>query len=104
MILGADESKALANESLVDVAKHCIRAIHHAPQITGRVKVKTAIITGEALEPVIDVLEVIGEHQLVLWMDGLTYRTAYEEGNPPVLLLIGADLTKSQSGWDCGAC
>lgn len=104
MILGAEESKALATESLVDVAKHCIRAIHHAPQITGRVKVKTAILTGEALEPVIEVLEAIGEHQLVLWMDGLTYRTAYDEGNPPVLLLIGADLTKSQSGWDCGAC
>ena len=29
---------------------------------------------------------------------------AYDEGNPPVVLLLGADLTKSTSGWDCGAC
>jgi uncharacterized ferredoxin-like protein len=105
MFAGPEESKKMAYESLLDVATHVIHAVRHAPQITGRLEVKTAIVTGEDLLPLIEFLELVGEdHELVPWMDHMTYRKAYDEGKPPVVVLMGADLTKSASGWNCGAC
>lgn len=104
MIIEAEETKKVAHEALIDVAKHCVQAIYHAPQITGRLEVKTAIVTGEELQPAIDLLKVLGEDEMVLWMDAETYQMAMDEGNPPVVLFIGADLTKSQHVLNCGAC
>ena len=105
MYAGPEDSKNMAYEGLVDVAKHVIQAVRHAPQITGRLEVKTAIVTGEDLLPLIEFLELVGEdHELVPWMDHMTYRKAYDEGKPPVVVLIGADLTRGTSGWNCGAC
>jgi uncharacterized ferredoxin-like protein len=105
MFAGPEESKKMAYESVLDVATHVIHAVRHAPQITSRLEVKTAIVTGEDLLPLIEFLELVGEdHEVVPWMDHLTYRKAYDEGKPPVVVLMGADLTKSASGWNCGAC
>jgi len=104
MYYGHDEVKKLSQEALLDVAMHIVHAVQKAPQITGHLEVKTAVVTGEELLPIIELLEEVGEDEMVLWMDGMSYRTAYEEGNPPVLLLLGADLSKSKSNWDCGAC
>ncbi len=104
MYYGHEETARLSQQALVDVAMHVVHAVQKAPQITGLLQVKTAVVTGDELLPIIEMLEEIGEDEMVLWMDGMSYRTAYEEGNPPVLLLLGADLTKSRSNWDCGAC
>jgi len=105
MFAGPEDSKNMAYEGLVDVAKHVIQAVRHAPQITGRLEVKTAIVTGEDLLPLMEFLALVGEdNEAVPWMDNLTYRKAYDEGKPPVVVLMGADLTTSASGWNCGAC
>jgi uncharacterized ferredoxin-like protein len=104
MFAGPEDTDKMAYKGVLDVANHVIHAIKHAPQVTSRIDVKTAIVTGDDLLPIIEFLEAVGEEELVLWMDGMTYRKAYEEGKPPVLLLIGSDLTTSASGWDCGAC
>jgi len=37
-------------------------------------------------------------------MDYLVYKEAIDRGHPPVVVMIGADLTRSNVGWDCGAC
>lgn len=97
-------TKIIATEALVDVAKHCLHAVYHAPQIDAPIGIKTAIVGGEVLEPIIETLEFLGDDELVPWMDGITYRKALEEDTLPVVLLIGADLSQSHAGWDCGAC
>lgn len=104
MIIGAEETKKLAYEELVGIAKHVVQAIYHAPQATGTIDIKTAIVTGEELQPAVDLLKVMGEVEMVMWMDCVTYQMAIDEGNPPVVLFIGADLTKSKNVLDCGAC
>lgn len=104
MFYDAKESKKLAYDGLLDVAKHCMHSIYTAPQIDSKMEIKTAILTGEAIEPIVEMLEAIGEYELICWMDAITYRLAMKKGITPVLLLIGADLSKSYSSWDCGAC
>jgi uncharacterized ferredoxin-like protein len=105
MYAGPEDTKKMAYEGLLDVANHVIQAVRHSPQITSRLDIKTGIVTGEDLLPLIEFMELVGEDdEAVPWMDGLTYRKAYEEGKPPVVVLFGADLTTSTSGWDCGAC
>jgi uncharacterized ferredoxin-like protein len=104
MYAGPEDTNKMAYDSVLDVASHVMHSVMHAPQITSRLDVKTAIVSGDDLLPIIEFLELVGDQELVLWMDGMSYRRAYEQGKPPVLLLIGADLTTSASGWDCGAC
>jgi len=104
MFIGAEETKKAAYEDLVNVAKHIVQAIYHAPQITGTIDIKTAIVTGEELQPAIDLMKVMGEVEMVPWMDYQTYQMAMDEGTPPVVLFIGADLTKSRNVLNCGAC
>jgi formate dehydrogenase beta subunit len=81
----------LANESLLEVAKHCAQAALHAPQLTGKTKVKIEIVAGDELKDFFSVSSVGGK--LGARLGGDTYRQAYEMGEPPVLMLIGADVT-----------
>jgi uncharacterized ferredoxin-like protein len=98
------EGKASAYESLVEVAKHCVQAVYKAPQVTARLELKTAIITGSDLDPVMDVMKTLGEGEFIMAMDHLTYLEAKEMGQQPIVVAIGANLTTSELGWDCGAC
>lgn len=96
--------KKVAQEQLLDVAKHCLNAFFKAPQITGYTKLDAEIVTDEDLVPIIEMLGALAKlNQFVRW-DYETFKTNYEAGNPPVLALFAADLTDSQMGWDCGAC
>lgn len=98
------EGRSTAYEALVDIAKHCIHAVYKAPQVTGRLELKTAIITNEELHPVMEVLSTLAEAEFVMEMDYLTYKDAAAMGQQPVVVAIGADVTYSELGWDCGAC
>jgi len=96
--------KEASQEHLLDVAKHCVHAYLKAPQVTGHTKLEAEIVTGEDLVPIIEMLGALAQvNQFVRW-DYETFKTNYDAGNPPVLVLMAADLTASQMGWDCGAC
>lgn len=93
-----------AQDHLLNVAKSMIQAAYKAPLTTGRVKLKTEIVTEEDLLPIIEMLGVLAKvSQFVAW-DYMTLKESYDAGYPPVLVLIGADTTLSEMAWNCGAC
>jgi NADPH-dependent glutamate synthase beta subunit-like oxidoreductase len=80
-----------AQEGLLQVAQHCAQAALHAPQLTGKTDIKMEILTGEELK---DFFAIMGEaNKRGAVLSGETYKAAYDLGQPPALLLIGADAT-----------
>ena len=49
-----------ANEHMLDVAKACAAAAAKAPAMSGRIDLKMEILTGDDLEPLIQVMETLG--------------------------------------------
>jgi formate dehydrogenase beta subunit len=85
------DGKKFAQEGLLQVAQHCAQAALHAPQLIGKTEIKMEIIQGEEME---DYIKVQAEaNKLGARLSGETYAGAYKMGEPPVLLLIGADVT-----------
>ena len=83
------DGNAYAQEGLLQVAQHCAQAALHAPQLTGKTEIKMEILTDKELE---DFFTVQGEaNKRGAILSGETYKAAYDIGQPPVLLLIGAD-------------
>ena len=97
-----DGNKA-AQDHLLDVAKSCILAAAKAPTLTHRLGLRTEIITDEDLEPILDILETLGETSAFQRHDAVALRHLAKEGRMPPVLLMGADLTQPAL-WDCGAC
>jgi uncharacterized ferredoxin-like protein len=92
-----------AHDHLLDVAKACALAASKAPVHTQRLKLMSEIITNEDIEPIIDVLESLGETSAFQLHDAVALRYLANQGKLPPVLLLGADLTKPAT-WDCGAC
>ena len=92
-----------AQDHLLDIAKGCILAAAKAPVMTHRLGLRTEIITGEDIEPILDILETLGETSAFQLHDAVALRHLAKEGRMPPILLLGADLTKPAL-WDCGAC
>ena len=84
------DGKKLAQDGLLEVAKHCAQAAMHAPQLTGKTRVKIEIVAGEELKNLFSVNNVSSKLGVRL---GAPYKSAYDLGEPPVLMLIGADVT-----------
>ncbi len=85
------DGNIFAQEGLLQVAQHCAQAALHAPQFTGKTEIKMEVLTGEDLE---DYFSIQGEaNRRGAVLSGETYKLAYDLGQPPVLLLIGADAT-----------
>ena len=97
-----DGNKA-AQEHLMDIAKACIMAAGKAPTMTGELKLYTEIITDEDFEPILDILETLGETSAFQRHDAVAFRHLIDKGMLPPVLLIGADLTEPAM-WNCGAC
>ena len=85
------DGKKFAQEGLMQVAQHCAQAALHAPQLTGKTDIKMEIIAGEELENYFSVQDAANKQGARF--SGETYRAAYKMGEPPVLVLIGADVT-----------
>jgi len=85
------DGKKFAQEGLLHVAQHCAQAALHAPQLTGQTEIKMEIVEGEELEDYFSVQD--AANKLGARFSGETYKLAYNQGEPPVLLLIGADVT-----------
>ena len=99
------DGKDLANEGLLSVAGLCATAALKAPQMTGTMELKIEIISGEDLDPLIEVLGILGEDNTVCYGDNKTLKACKDKGTPPVIMLIGGKgLGNSGLEWDCGAC
>ena len=83
------DGNVFAQEGLLHVAQHCAQAALHAPQLTGKTEIKMEILTGEELKDFFTIMGEANKRGAVL--SGETYKAAYDLGQPPVLLLIGAD-------------
>lgn len=85
------DGKKFAQEGLLQVAQHCAQAALHAPQLIGKTEIKMEVLAGEELKDYFSVQDVA--NKLGGRLGGETYKAAYGMGEPPVLLLIGADVT-----------
>jgi len=85
------DGKKFAQEGLMQVAQHCAQAALHAPQLIGKTNVKMEIVSGEELKDYFRVQD--AANKLGARLSGETYKAAYAMGEPPVVLLIGADVT-----------
>jgi NADPH-dependent glutamate synthase beta subunit-like oxidoreductase/uncharacterized ferredoxin-like protein len=85
------DGKKFAQEGLLQVAQHCAQAALHAPQLIGKTNVKMEIVAGEELKDYFRVQD--AANKLGARLSGETYKAAYDMGEPPVLLLIGADVS-----------
>ena len=94
------DGNAYAQEGLLQVAQHCAQAALHAPQLTGKTPIKMEIISGKDLEDFFSIQGEANKRGAVL--SGESYKAAYDLGQSPVLLLIGADATpdvKAPAEW-----
>jgi formate dehydrogenase beta subunit len=85
------DGKKLAQEGLLQVAQHCAQAALHAPQLIGKTEIKMEVVAGEELKDFFSMEAAANKHGARL--GGGNYKLAYNMGEPPVLLLIGADVT-----------
>lgn len=98
------DGKVAAGEVAMDVAKLAAVAAYRAPQVTGRLKLKAEIVTGEDLAPMVEFFEAVHPISPVMYFDYQTLKYFLDRGDPMPMLLLGADMTRSELGWDCGAC
>jgi uncharacterized ferredoxin-like protein len=92
-----------ANEHLLEVTKACALAAAKAPTLTGLFDLKMEIITGEDLEPMIQILESLGKTSNFQLNDATSFRSYKNEGVLPPVLLLGGDMGKPPM-WNCGGC
>jgi len=102
-----------AIDGLQTAAAQVLQSYYKAPQITSRIKLQSMVVTGEDLQPMVDL---VGALEKNLGKEGATsvffpiyndytfYKEAIQSGNAPTVLVLGADLTRSELGWNCGAC
>ncbi len=99
------DGKKFANDGLLTATQLCAMSALKAPQLTGTTQLKIEILTGEDLDPVIEVLGILGEDNTVCFGDNKTLQSCKEKGTLPVIMLIGGQgIGMSELGWDCGAC
>ncbi len=107
------DGKQHAHKALLAAAAQVLHAYYKAPQCTGRTKLQSMVLSGDELRPMIDLLgsleEALGREGassvfFPLYMDYLCYKDALQRDDPPVVLVLGANLMHSELGWNCGAC
>ena len=86
--MGVYDGSRQAQDHLFDVAKNVLQAFLHAPQITGRTVLRSVILTGEDVLPVIEVFEELAKVLSFIKISAELYRKTYDAGHPPVLLLL----------------
>ncbi len=111
--MGMIDGKVYSQDRLLDVAGHALHAYLSAPLVTSRLKQKAVIVHGADITPMLEFVEKL-EAKLgsdaakdtffPLYVDYMCFKTAINEGCPPVVLVLGADISIADLGWDCGAC
>jgi uncharacterized ferredoxin-like protein len=98
------DGKEAARDMVVEVAKLAAAAAYRTPQLTAKLELKTEIVTGKDLLPIIEFFEAIHPIAPVMYFDYKSLKYFIDSGYAPTVLLLGAELTRSELGWDCGAC
>jgi len=107
------EGRAFAQERLLDAAGHVLHAYFKAPQVTGRLNQKAVLVQGDEFAPMLEFLErlqkKLGSEAMKdtffpMYVDYMCFKAAIDQGQPPVVLVLGADLGAGDLAWDCGAC
>lgn len=98
------DGREAAQEAVLEAAKLGVAAAYRAPQLTGRLELKTEIVTGDDIAPIVEVFEAVHPISPVMYFDYQTLKYYLDRGVPVPILLLGADLTRAEMGWDCGAC
>ncbi len=96
--------KDAARECVLEVTKLAATAAYKAPQLTARLDLKTEIVTDEDQEPIMELFAEISPISSLMATDYTALNHFRENGEPLTFLLLGADLSRSELGWDCGAC
>ncbi len=97
------DGNRLANENLEALAGQVATAALKAPRMAGT-DIKIEILTGEDVMPLSELLGILGEASAFVAGDAACGRKAHEMGTPIVEILLGADTTRSDLNWNCGAC
>ncbi|MGB9499195.1 MAG: DUF2148 domain-containing protein [Dissulfuribacterales bacterium] len=98
------KSNDATSDAVLQVAKLALASAYRAPQLTGKLKLLTEIVTGEDQDPIIEFFGEIAPISPVMYFDWETLKYFRDRGEPLILLLIGTDVTRSELGWNCGAC
>ncbi len=106
------DGKKFSDERLMDAAGHVLHAYYRAPEITSRLGKQAVVISGDELLPILELIERTEEKVkdgiknlfMPMYMDYMCLKVAIEEGYSPVLVAMGANYSKADLGWDCGAC
>ncbi|MEW6261751.1 MAG: DUF2148 domain-containing protein [Thermodesulfobacteriota bacterium] len=107
------DGREFAQEELLHSAGIVLNAYYKAPLVTSRLEQKAMIVYGEEMAPMFELIEVIQGKMGIdatkaaffpLYLDYICYKRAMENGYPPIMLILGANLAKADLGWDCGAC
>ena len=96
------DGNKMAQDALLDVAKHIAQATLNAPQITGKLDIKIEVLTGEDLEYFFYLEEEM--HKVGAMTTAELVKVAYDRGEPPVVMMMGADCTAIQKAPCKGAC
>jgi len=102
-----------AHEGLLAAASQVLQAYYKAPQCTSRTKLLSMVVSGDELRPMVELVGALEDSLgregaasvfFPLYMDYLCYKEALQRDDPPVVLILGANLMHSELGWNCGAC
>jgi len=93
-----------AREAVLQATNLAVAAAYRAPQLTARLDLKTEVVTGEDIAPIVEFFEAAYPLSPVMYFDYHSLKYFLDRGDPPPIILLGADLTRSEMGWDCGAC
>ncbi len=93
----------LVNDNLVTAAAFAAMAALKAPKMA-KTEIKVEILTGDQVLPLAELLGILGEASAFVAGDATVGKKAHEAGTPIVELLLGANTTRSDLNWNCGAC
>ena len=98
------DGRDAAKEAVMQATNLAAAAAYKAPQLTARLEIQTEIITDEDQDPIIEFAGELAKISPLMAFDYQTMKYFREQNAPLAVLLLGASLTQSELGWDCGAC
>jgi uncharacterized ferredoxin-like protein len=98
------DGREAAREAVMQATQLAAAAAYRAPQLTGRLEIQTEVITDEDQDPIIEFAGTLAPISPVMAFDYQTMKHFREKEAALNVLLIGANLSHSELGWDCGAC
>ena len=97
------DSTDLVNENMVNAAAFAAMAALKAPKMA-KTDIKIELLTGDDVLPLAEILGILGEASAFVAGDAMCGKKAHEAKTPIVELLLGANTTRSDLNWNCGAC